>query len=323
MTDRSIQVVMTENAWDGPTLLADGTTQTLTASLAGSLVQDGKARYSNPNDQTSRPGLYGDLDTRAAELAAMGGLYNPADGMIDHIASGLALPTSGTIGVAAMTAGVAYVSGYRVANTGTVLALQESKDNYVDLDYQNNVVISAVTTGAGAPAKAANSIRLGYITTGATTITSATTNVKDSNGNWMGNRADKPYARSLTPGAFMSGTGDQPVAFGANSTKFDNASMHSETTNSSRFLIPADGVYDVQGIVILAAAKGSSEMWGCKIFKGGSSAALGTSTADGMTTLTQRCGAPIDLKQGEYVELVTSFTVSTSITAALLTVAKR
>lgn len=72
MTDRSIQVVMTENAWDGPTLLADGTTQTLTASLAGSLVQDGKARYSNPNDQTSRPGLYGDLDTRTAELAAMG-----------------------------------------------------------------------------------------------------------------------------------------------------------------------------------------------------------------------------------------------------------
>lgn len=262
------------------------------------------------------------LVSHAAEHVAIGGVYNPADSMVDHIAFGLALPTSGTIGIAALPSGVAYVSGYRVANVGTVLALAASKDNYVDIDYRNNVVISAVTVGAGAPAKPANSIRLGYITTDATTITATVTGAKDSNGNWMGNRVDRAYARSLTPGAFMSGTGDQAVAFGVNSTKYDNAFMHSETVNTSRFYIPSDGAYYVEGVVILAAAKAAYELWACKIFKNGASAALGTSTADGYTTLTQRCGGWVDLKQGDYVELMTNFTVSTSITAAVMNIKK-
>lgn len=262
------------------------------------------------------------LAAHTAEHTKLTGLYDTADSMVDHIAYGLALPTSGTIGVAALPLGVAYVSGYRVANVGKVLALVASKDNYIDLDYQNNVVVSDVTIGAGAPAKAANSIRLGYITTGATTITTTVTGVKDSNGNWMGNRVDKAYARLLTPSAFMSGTGDQAVAFGASSTKFDNAAMHSETVNTSRTYIPSDGAYYVEGVVILAAAKAAYELWSCKIFKNGASAALGTSTADGYTTLTQRCGGWVDLRQGDYVELMTNFSVSTSITAAVLNIKK-
>jgi hypothetical protein len=261
------------------------------------------------------------LTSHAAEHAAMGGIYNPADGYIDHLAWGLTLPTSGTIGVASLAAGVAYVSGYRVAHTGSVLALAASKDNYVDLSYQGVVTVSSVTVGAAAPAKAANSIRIGYCTTNATSVTGATTGAKDSNGVWMGNTVNMPYARSLTASAFMSLTGDQVVAFTANSTKFDNAAMHSETVNTSRFVAPLSGRYFVEGVVILAAAMGASSLWGCKIFKNGSSAALGTATADGTVVITQRCGGPINLNAGDYIELVTNFSVSTSITAALINIA--
>lgn len=75
---------------------------------------------------------------------------------------------------ASMTAGVVYIGGKRVAVAlVTARSFTASKDTYVDVDNAGTLTYTEVANNAASPALAANSIRLGIIVTGATTIANA------------------------------------------------------------------------------------------------------------------------------------------------------
>lgn len=102
-------------------------------------------------------------------------LVTAADLLNDVVVSGL-LPTVPAPVSLSMTtpAGVAYVQGNRVAPPATAKAYTASQDTYVDLSSLGAYTYSAVANGAGAPAVAANSLRLFKAVTNATEITGVT-----------------------------------------------------------------------------------------------------------------------------------------------------
>lgn len=185
--------------------------------------------------------------------AANKALY-ASDYYIDHIISGLALPaTSGTL-AGTIAAGNALVVGNRVKKGAYAKTFTASKDTYVDLDYQGNYVFSEVANGAGAPAIASNALRLGYVVTGGSAITSRVTNARDSNGHWMGNRTATPafIGQASTATVSIPGTNTDTVITVGQVT-MDNQDIHSPSTNPTRLTVPADGIYD---LTIMAAWQG-------------------------------------------------------------------
>lgn len=103
-----------------------------------------------------------------------------AETMFDFVASGGVI-TGDSLGVnrnASMTAVVVYINGRRIS-VGAVTArtYTASKDTYVDvldnLDGTGTLVYTEVANNAASPALAANSIRIGIVVTGATTIAAA------------------------------------------------------------------------------------------------------------------------------------------------------
>ena len=181
-----------------------------------------------------------------------------SDFYIDAINFGLVLPTSGSLSNN-VTSGLVYIAGQRVAIPGSSVTLAASSDNYVDAKNDGTLTVTAVAVGAAAPAIPVNSIRLGYITTGAATITSATITGKDSLGNWLGNRV---RARSCILGdantqSFAAGV-DTYVPFASSSLEvLDNAFMHSVSTNPSRITIQTAGLYEVNGFIGWATGSGA------------------------------------------------------------------
>lgn len=96
---------------------------------------------------------------------------------LDYVASGLVLSgdSYGSNRNASMTSGVCYINGRRIALTAVnARTYTASRDTYVDvLDNQDGtgtLVYTEVTNNAASPALAANSIRIGIIVTGASTI---------------------------------------------------------------------------------------------------------------------------------------------------------
>jgi hypothetical protein len=74
-----------------------------------------------------------------------------------------------------MSAGVAYVSGIRLAVAAvTAYAFAASKDTYIDVTTTGALTYTAVTLNAASPALAAGSVRIGIVTTEATSIANAT-----------------------------------------------------------------------------------------------------------------------------------------------------
>lgn len=223
------------------------------------------------------------------------------DFLIDHVVSGLTLPASGTIGVASIAAGVIYIVGKRATFAGAVLDLGATKDNYIDFGL-TGLTITQVAVGAGAPAVAVNSMRLGYLTTNATAVTARVIDAKDSNGNWMGNYIATPYSRCVLTTSTYYPTGDRALPFGTGATKYDNDSLHSESVNNTRFTVTRNGAYLVSGFVTITAAA-AGNFWGPKIFKNGASAVIGSGNGDAATVLIQRTGGVINAKVGDYFEL--------------------
>ena len=73
-----------------------------------------------------------------------------------------------------ISAGVAYINGYRVSTAATSRTYTASVDTYVDLSQTGVFAFSEVAVGAAAPAVATNSARLARVTTSGTEITSVT-----------------------------------------------------------------------------------------------------------------------------------------------------
>lgn len=97
------------------------------------------------------------------------------DALNDYVATGLLPAVPAPVSLSATTpAGVAYVLGNRVAPVATAKAYTALQDTYVDLSSLGAYSYSAVANGAGAPAVAANSLRLFKVVTNATEITGVT-----------------------------------------------------------------------------------------------------------------------------------------------------
>ena len=74
-----------------------------------------------------------------------------------------------------ISAGTAYINGFRVDKSATSQTYVASRDGYLDLSQTGVFTLSSVTNGAAAPAVAANSVRLAKVVTDGTEITSVTT----------------------------------------------------------------------------------------------------------------------------------------------------
>lgn len=225
------------------------------------------------------------------------------DFVVDYIVSGLLPPSGGAIGAAALSAGVAYITGKRVTFDGALLALTATSDHYLDLDRDGQLTISVVTVGAGAPAKATNSIRLGRVTTNSTTVTARTIDAADSNGNWMGNYVGKPFCRLVNGSLVNYPSGrDGSLAFGASTTRYDNVGMHSETVNTSRITVPRSGLYHFSAFINVPSGS-SVQSLVAKPFVDGAAASLGNRTYQVPDSQTLIVECPIQLRAGSYVEI--------------------
>lgn len=83
-------------------------------------------------------------------------------------------PATSTDLTSDISAGTAYVNGYRVTKTATSKTYTASKDTYVDIDQDGTFTYSEVANGATEPAVATNSARLAKVVTDGDNITSVT-----------------------------------------------------------------------------------------------------------------------------------------------------
>lgn len=97
-----------------------------------------------------------------------------ADLLNDWVATGLLPADPGAVLAMTTPTGVAYIQGKRVAPIATGKTYAASKDTYVDLSALGAYTYTEVTNGAGAPAVAANSMRLFKVVTNGTEITGVT-----------------------------------------------------------------------------------------------------------------------------------------------------
>jgi len=115
-----------------------------------------------------------------------GGIMQPKDMFADFVIQGFLTPVvaslTGTMSTAAWPGGtasaVAYAGGHRVykltGDSTLTFTYTASKDTYDDIDLSGTITHSAVNNGAGAPAQAANTLRLQKVVTNGTQITSVT-----------------------------------------------------------------------------------------------------------------------------------------------------
>lgn len=174
------------------------------------------------------------------------------ESFVDHVESGLLLPTSSGSLTGTVALGVAQVIGARIKKGAQAILFTTLSDNYVDLTNTGALVVQHVSVAAGAPAITANSIRLGYVTTGVSTITSATQTGKDSLGNWMRNTVRVPSCRLIIPynAGISAPNGATMVSFtSASHEVMDNVGMHSITTNNTRITSTFAGEYRALGTV--------------------------------------------------------------------------
>lgn len=102
-------------------------------------------------------------------------LLTAGDVLNDFVATGLLPSVPAPVSLSMTTpAGVAYILGTRVAPAATAKAYTASRDTYVDLSSAGAYTYSEVANGAGAPAVAANSLRLFKVVTNGTEITGVT-----------------------------------------------------------------------------------------------------------------------------------------------------
>ena len=198
---------------------------------------------------------YVDTTTGQKYWATNGSTFLSAGANLDSsnlnwVQSGLLPPASGALAAATLSAGVAYVEGNRIALAATPLLLTATRDNYIDLRRDGTVIVTPVTVAAAAPAIPANSMRLGFSRTDATTVTARTISAFDSLGNWMYNTVAQPMCVVYRATSTAYGGAAVPLPF-PDADIFDNtqtaslAGMHDPSTNNSRFTLPSNGAYQL------------------------------------------------------------------------------
>ncbi len=156
------------------------------------------------------------------------------DFFIDFVQSGLAVPTSSGSLTGSITSGVAYVVGQRVVKGAQSRAYTASKDTYVDVSNKGVYTYVEVTNGGTVPAVTSNSIRIGKVVTGSSTISSGTD---------LANRIYQPACvlRTSTSQTVAHGT-FTALAF-PDGEITNNAGMHSTSSNNTRITTVVAGIY--------------------------------------------------------------------------------
>lgn len=108
---------------------------------------------------------------RDSELLGIG--IDTTTSSTSFIYTGLTPATSATL-TSNISAGTAYINGYRVVKVATGETYLASSDTYVDLSATGVYTLSAVSNGSSAPSVAANSARLAKVVTSGTAITGVT-----------------------------------------------------------------------------------------------------------------------------------------------------
>lgn len=143
----------------------------------------GSTAASHSSGATVRMDSTAEMFSTLQDATALTGLHRyGTDGVwFDFVASGCVWTgdSLGSTRAASMTSGVVYINGRRhTVAVVTSRTFTASKDTYIDLLYSvvDNIatpVYTEVTNNAASPALASNSIRIGIIVTGATTIADA------------------------------------------------------------------------------------------------------------------------------------------------------
>jgi hypothetical protein len=225
---------------------------------------------------------------------------------LNYIQSGLVLPTSGTIAsLPVMTAGVAYIEGVRVQRAATSLSLTAMRDNYIDITRNGLLSIQAVVIGSAAPAIPVNGMRIGFITTDATSVTSATTGTDDNAGNWMGNISAVPACKLIRASA--SGYAGAAVALPfPDADAFDNALMHNPSTDNTRIIFPSNGTYFVDCLVIwfIAVTPGISYSLEPRLNGGATDGSFTIGYQGTQATQAMRSSGLMIVRAGDYMEMI-------------------
>lgn len=219
-----------------------------------------------------------------------------------------------------MTAGVVYINGARytvAAATGSVTA---SKDTYFDiLAPATGTAATLVNTGgnvvannAASPALAANSIRIGKVVSGASSITlPVVQTASDSIGNPIRPRGAASTANLQNPAAFrcyltatFSSTGGSEVKVPFDTRSFDNGANLDITTNKGRFTAPVSGIYSLSATIGIIA--NGASLAHPKLYKNGSSISQGQTMYITMIATSSFILSVVDtlfLAAGDYIEV--------------------
>ena len=263
----------------------------------------------------------GTVDGAGNLSAASSGNFNSDTGL-SFLASGFTLPTVGTNAAAAITSGVAYINLFRVVYPGSVPGFANG-DNYCDISDVGVLTVTTVTHLAAAPAVASNSIRIGYVYCTAGSVNSAVSGIKDSLGNWMGNRARNSACVLHAAPSLSIGNGVTRYSFNATNTTtevYDNDSMHAIGLNPSRITAARAGLYYVSG----GFQWSSGTIQELRLEKNGA-IQLGMTEwfSSGNTTILSAslCG-PVFLNAGDYIELRIDAAVGVLVFNAAFSAAK-
>lgn len=111
---------------------------------------------------------------RVRDSELLGVTYDTTTSQGSFVYTGLTPATASGSLTSNISAGTAYVNGYRVSKSATSETYTANMDTYVDLSQTGNYTLSAVAVGATAPTVAANSARIAKVTTNGTDITTVT-----------------------------------------------------------------------------------------------------------------------------------------------------
>lgn len=234
---------------------------------------------------------------------------------LDRVVSGLALPAAGGF-AQTVTQGIAVIAGYRIGSVGSPINLSASSNNYVDISASGAITISPVAVGAAAPNLAANCIRLGYVTTSVSAITTTVVTGKDSLGNPLRNTSAQPgctlYGASTQA---IAGATDTYIPFGSAALElYDNARMHSAGTNPTRITINKSGFYMVSAGITWGAGGGTVYFTVRK--NGGAPSGLYQETISNGGKLSAAVAGLVYLQAGEYLEARVNAGNSITLTTA-------
>lgn len=114
------------------------------------------------------------IQAASVQPAALAVSANPIqralETFFDFIYSGLTIGNPSGLNIT-IAGGVMYIIGNRAVFAGVgSFTVGASKDTYIDVDYLGNVVYQAVSNNAASPSITANSIRIGIVISGASTI---------------------------------------------------------------------------------------------------------------------------------------------------------